>query len=301
MTTDAEDLRAVNYSLTAILGAILFYALSFLVKSVRLPLPDNVIADLHDLLRDIGFALAVGVYVAWTIERTSARRIEADVRRYIGEVSQSLVKTIFAKQLPDALFDVVKSTVFSQTLVRSAWTTKVDLHTIAGYLRNAPPGIQPYLQRFIAAVGKEIVRQYIFVKFDTQYEIENVDVADQTYSVSYQVLKPFRGAYDGLVSITALSVDGNPVIAEPYIGSHEDTHYLSFTHPLVLPPGRKYKIAIESFSVRQRQDSEPWVVSTPCDGMDITVTDHDTNSDVVVRLDAPVLGGGKPRGKEEHL
>lgn len=286
-------LRLQKYSLASLLACVLAYTGNVILKSLAIAPAYLWMHDVGDLLRDVAIALAVGVYLMWTLERLSAAKIEGEVRQYIHAVGEGFIKAVYGKQLPDALFDVIKATILEQSFVRTAYAADVRLNDLQKYAASAPPAIKFHLDRFIKSVG-DTAAKFLLVQFVSSYVISNVSLQKAQYKIYWELVKPFGGSYPGLIGLTSVLIGGKQQLSRLYVDNDDpasDPSHLSLKRVIDVEPGATITIQIDSYSIRTRDDKETWQVMIPCNGMSTTVVDLDTNSDVLIWLDAPSVDG----------
>lgn len=285
------QLRLQRYSLLSLIGAIVFYILA-VVLGVLQPLVvekfEWMVHGLRDLMRDVAIALTVGVYLMWTLERLNAVKIEAEVKEYIHSVGEEFIKAVYGKQLPEELFQVVKTTIFDQNFVCMLHNTEIRLHRLRRYTESAPEEVQFHLKRFLRS-QPNAEAEYIVAQFISYYEVSNVGARKATYRIYWELERPLGGEFSGLAGLTSVLFNGRQQLERLYVESPEalaEKSHLIFTGEPEVAAGDTLTVQIESYAVRRCDDKEHWQVMIPCRGMQATVIDFDTDSDILIWPDA---------------
>lgn len=287
VSDDTFRLRSLTYTTTSILAAIVLYIIAIGIARTEMPLS----GDLRDLLRDIAIAVMVGVYLMWTLDRLNALKIEREVQEYIHTVGESFIKAVYGKQLPDELFQVVRTTIFDNNFVRNRYDIEVRLFNLQRYAEAAPDRVRFYLGKFIDAVGTERASAYLLVEFGVYYETTNVSQATTPCKVVLETPQP-HGSFKGLAALSSVLIDGRQYLDRLYVENanpRSDPSHLSYETSVDVSPGKTIAVELNSYSVRAVDDKEPWQLLTPCRELTATVIDYETNSDVLIWLDAPAF------------
>jgi hypothetical protein len=288
-SSELFDLRLQKYSLASLLGAIAFYMLGIALNYVSVSGFQWIQHDLSNLMRDVAIALAVGVYLMWTLERLNAFKIEGEVNQYIKEVGEGFIKAVYGKQLPDELFQVIKSTIFEQSFVRSVYNAEIRLHRLARFSESAPDAVKFNLERFLRTAARNEVDSCLIAQFMSYYEVTNVSDKRAKYRVYWELVRPLGGEIPGLIGLTSVLINGEQQLERLYTenpGGTDGSHLIFLREPIV-EPGARLTVQLETYSVRRREDKEPWQTMIPCHGMQATVIDYDTSSEILIWLDAP--------------
>jgi len=298
---DKFRLRVQTYSLASIIVALLLYVAAVWIGIRTEGIAHDIQEDFRDLLRDIAIAIAIGVYLMWTLDRLNARQIQAEVHEYIHGVGESFIKAVYGKQLPDELFRTVRTEIFDQNFVRTFYDLELRLFNLQRYCITAPDAVKFYLNKFIKTVPALDLVKFIVVQFSVSYETTNVSLTNADCLVNWGMEVPFSGKFQGLSGITSVLINGKPQIDHlRTTDPDKEQSHLTFEQPESVEAGKTLAVRIESYSVRPAQDREPWQVLTACKGLTANVIDHDTNSDILIVLDAPHLDTSPRRAHKDQ-
>src|SRR5258708_5536603 len=64
------------------------------------------------VVRDLGVAVLVGVYLMFTVERLNALRTREEIHQYVKTVGDNFIKAVYGNNLPPELFAEGKASVF---------------------------------------------------------------------------------------------------------------------------------------------------------------------------------------------
>jgi hypothetical protein len=253
------------------------------------------------VLRDIGIALLVGVYLTWTIERVNAEKREQELDSYVRTVGDNFVRAVYGRSLPEDLFTAVKRSVFEADFVRTSYSGDWTLHNFSDeYIAAAPRNIQRLLQAFSEEIKRGQARsdELLVLRLSLSYEVKNVSATTKPYVVAWYVSKPFGGNFEGLCGITSVTIDGKQQLpagtvyleTAPALGATSPTD-LRYEQSVDVRPGEAIRAEVEAYTIRFRDDKEPASTLVPCHGMSIRVTDANGDKDIYITLDAPLLEG----------
>jgi hypothetical protein len=286
-------LRLQNHSYRWGGVALVCLVLSYLVEQFLV----HEVQVVGHLLRDIGIAVLVGIYLTWTLERLSAARVESEVQQYIRSVGDSVVRAVYGRALPDRLFHTVKQSVFDVSFIRLSYHGDLALHNFTQrYVEAAPASVKHLLEDF-ETKARELSGNLVVLRSSLYYEVKNITDRAAKYEVFWEVPKPFGGQYPGLCGITSVLVDRQQQVAEAYTeNARQDIAptVLRYSQLVEVPPSESTRIELEAYAIRSADDWEPWVTVIPCNGMFISVSDMDGDKDIVLTLQAPGLEGTVP-------
>ena len=248
----------------------------------------------RNLLQDLSIALVVGIYLMWTLERLNSIQTRQEVKEYIHEVGESFLRAVYGKQLPDELFRVVRKSIFDNSFVRNQYNIEVRLFDLRRYAEKSQSPIKECLHRFLEGTAEDLADRYLIAEFSVYYETENVSDRPSPCPVVWEIPQPFFNKHMGLGGLTSVLVNGKPLLKDIYLENNDpnaDPSHLVFEDVIQVDTGNTATVELNYYSVRSIDDKEPWQVLTPCRKLHATLTDHDTNSEVLIWLDAPDLKG----------
>jgi hypothetical protein len=118
--SDEFRLRGRYYTVVSVLGGIVAYYLSTQVTNT----------DVQHAFRDIAIAVAVGIYLMWTLERLNAAKVETQVQDYVKVVGDNFIKAVYGTELPSELFKAVKVSIFEKPFIRTAYIADARLYDL---------------------------------------------------------------------------------------------------------------------------------------------------------------------------
>lgn len=300
---EIREMSSREYGLQLALYTLIFLVLGFLSlglgvymdSQAAFPRAEHVAGS---LFHDIGIAFLVGIILMWTLERTNKARVQAEVHEYIGAVGENFLKAVYGKELPQEMFEVIRSSLLNENFVRSTYNINVNISDFDDdYVTRAPASIRELLGRFRkqAAAGGVSTKDLVVFKSANYYEVKNVSRTPSTYLINFEIARPFGGSYKGLCGITSVRVDGREMVPSGLLDdgpeADGDPTLLRFSRETVVDPGQSIQVQVEAYSLRRNDDKEQWQTLRPCRAMNVSAEDENGNKDVTISLDAPMLGG----------
>ena len=284
---------------------LIFALLALIVSRIA---PDaGPLGLLGHLLRDLGIALLIGLYITWTLERLNTVRRNEELDDYVRTVGDNFVKAVYGREMPAGLFQIVKQSIFDGHFVRSSYTADWWLHNLTmDFIKAAPTNIRGLLGGFADAIGGTKLEgsNLIVIRFSVAYEVVNVDSVTRTYPVRWIVPKPFGGNFEGLCGITSVLINRVQQLNGVYYRTEDadafpDSTQLNYVKDVAIAAGRSISAELEAYSVRSNDDKEQWQTLIPSEGMSMRVTDADGDKDIFLLLDAPLLEGEEAFAKKD--
>jgi hypothetical protein len=246
------------------------------------------------LIRDLGIALLVGVYLMYTIERLNALRTRAEIQRYMKVVGDNFIKAVYGNDLPQGLFQEVKSSIFDVGCLRSGYSIDLTFHDFTdAYVATSPPNVRPLLEDFRRRLPSQAtpLGPLVVLRLSTHYEVHNVGPKTSDQAVAFEMPKPFAGNYPGLCSITSVVINGHQELAAPLLDTPQelgivDPTKVVFRKQISIPARKPARVGFEAYTIKSADSWEQWQILVPCHGVSVTATDADGNKDVFVSLDA---------------
>ncbi len=295
MTAKSKGLDESGFQNLGIIYSLLFFLLGIALLVGSTYVTHELVSH---LLRDMGLAALVGLYLMWTLERLNKRRVQAEVQEYIESVGENFISTVYGRFLPPALFDVIRRSLFDQSFLRTVYSIDLSLQNLTSAAIDSASGpVRDMLSAFVARADAESLdrQDLIVLQMTLYYEVRNVAAAADDYAVRLEIPKPFGREYEGLAGITSVSIDGREMISEaPYWGEESEgrnPNMVFFSEGVRMKPDQTIRVTLEAYSVRRMDDWEPWQTMVPSHGMTVRARDLDGDKDITLSLDAPLLEG----------
>lgn len=255
MTTENSRFSVAVYLLMALVGLLLLGLVAYIeqkgTESIWL-----------QLVREIGLALIVAVILIFSIERLTRERHIQEVNKWIGEVSNSVFKAVIARNTPRSVYLEVEKNLLYRDFFRK--DTSVT-----------------YTLRKFEAADQDIAdnQRSEFRKCDVHfhYIVENVNQADRVinYPLTLVFNIPLQENLRSLCKITAVSVDGSPIVVELGKNLRIGEQDMAFRHDLHISRGQSVLIRCAWTQVQKAEGEEVWSSTDPTEGVTFTVNTPD--------------------------
>lgn len=204
------------------------------------------------LLKELGFALIVALFLVGTIEKFTRERHEAAAEATMNEINKNLFYAIFKRYIPEKVFEEVEKAVMESNVFRTAHQLNYTIERLA--------------DDKVTCIAQ------------TSYQLVSVLDEARDHKIVVSLEMPIELADKELCFIERLEVGG--VVLErndlrQYV-TNSDQH-ITVTYPYRIEGRATVRVSTHSRLVKKMTDVELWASRIPSDGLELTVSTPDRN------------------------
>ena len=287
-----------GHSLRYLLVTLAVTGIAFLLASDLLKYHEFSVL-VADILRDLGIALMIAVFVTIVIERYSADRLREDIVR-------DVVSAAYSKVVPEIIYKEIESNIFRSDVCREEWIVRIVAQKRSPELR---------------------VKNLAIIRSCTSYEVRNLNNHQTQYAVSGGIDRDIEDTNDlqglprfGYICVSEgaqtlfttkiLEEHSNEVLAKDDTSitrfDNNCTLVLSstrqqirFSVPIVIPAGKTVKVEFSSERGIRVPGSMVLYASAPAKGIEINAESQENDIKFRVIPLHPNRGGLSPNPPED--
>lgn len=200
------------------------------------------------VLKEIGIALCVAVFLAFTIEFLSHKRKELEEQK----TGQDILEAVYRKYIPESTFAEFERCLLRGTCERTDYL--ID-YTIREFEDAEKEGI----------IGND----HYAVEIYSSYNIRNLLNEPVKIDLYFEIEVPVEEEYTKITEISSFKINGIQKVAEAKKPNHHGDCHVKFE--LELKPESHAFVEMHGVTAKRTIDQEVWASRIPSDGITICV------------------------------
>lgn len=246
--------------LVAFLGGVLLLILSHL-------LGEEYVTS-SEVMKEVGMAVLVSVFLSFTIEGIAKQRHEASVNNERELLSRGIFEAIYKRHIPEVVFEEVERCVLNSRIIREQYKVAYTIKDLDEKELSFDVPCSNYVRCFVT----------------TSYVLRNLTSAPVTQDIVLHLEKPLEARLIPLVKIENVRIDGDALSAQQIKDATKmGDSQINFLVNRDIPPNGSIKVSIKAALIKYSTDQEIWSSRIPSDGIELTVNVPDDNLEVCVK------------------
>jgi hypothetical protein len=242
---------------SALTGVVLIL-ISVILKQNAEHFPYFGVHSAIDFTKEIGFALIIAYFIAFTIERASKKDQNSHVANQIDLIKKNVFEAIFHQKHDEKMIRFAIENLFNSKFYRRKSLIMMEISKIKRTDNISNPETP------------------VFVHVSTKCEIHNISNSAADYPFVAFIEKPFDKALAKYVKMTRLKI-GNDEYDEKQLQAAdimaEDTDDFKKYRTTVRIDPEDFKLVEANYTfVKYARDEMPWQQVDPCDGLEMRLT-----------------------------
>lgn len=220
------------------------------------------------LVKELGAAGLVAMFLVFTIERITRRRHQRAADELMEKINTDIFRAVYKRRVPEPVFVEFERLLLTTNVYRTGLEVIYILQSLDDVdAREADPG-----------------GDYLRCTIQSSFELRNLTENDISHPIYLFLDAPPASRFADLCGIDQVKLDGTALSSETIAQHLKPTEGGSrFNYRVEIPAGASVRIATTVHAVKPAINTEVWISSYPSDGLILTVTTIGISLDVTAR------------------